>query len=184
VESTGREVVVRVARGVRVLAAVLMVPLAAGILVALVDAVRAGDPGVPFDRTGWSPFVGVGWAVALLVLVGVSVSLWALWATSVRLDRHGVTRSAFGRRRETGLQDLRRVQARGATTHGPTGPRPAAVLLLDREGRTAAAIRPTETGFDEALAVVRGWVQQRPDLLQDDDTAAVLGTVDPARPPA
>ncbi|PKW25958.1 hypothetical protein ATL31_0762 [Phycicoccus duodecadis] len=174
----------RVARGVRVLAAVLMVPLGAGILVAVVDALRAGDPGVSFDRTGWSAFVVLGWVVALLVLAGVGLSLWALWGTSVRLTPFGVARQTFGRRHETGLADLRRVQARGASTHGPTGPRPAAVLLLDRDGRVAAALRPTETGFDEGLAVVRGWVARRPDLLQDTDTAAVLGTVDPARPPA
>lgn len=175
---------VEVARGVRVLAAALGVPLCLGIALAAVDAVRARDPGLPFERTGWSPFVAAGWAVALAVLLGVGLSLWALWGTSVRLDRAGVTRRAFGRRRETGLPDLRRVQARGASTHGPTGPRPVAVLLLDREGRTVAALRPTETGFREALAVVRGWVEQRPDLVQDTDTAAVLGTVDAGRPTA
>lgn len=170
--------------GVRLLATALGVPLCAGIALAVLDTLRAGDPGLPFDRTGWSPFVAVGWGVALLVLAGVGLSLWALWGTSVRLTPFGVTRRSFGRRRETGLQDLRRVMARGATPHGRTGPRPVAVLLLDREGRTAAALRPTETGFDEALIVVRGWVERRPDLLQDIDTAAVLGTVDPSRPPA
>lgn len=173
----------RVARGMRVLGAVVLGPLCLGIVVAVLDAVRAGDPGVPFDRTGWSAFVVLGWAVAAVLLVGMLLALWGLWGTTVRLTPNGVSRRAFGRSRETGLQDLRRVLVQGAQTRGPTGPRPAVVSFLDAQGRTVGAVRPTETHFPEALAVVRGWVERRPDLLQDDDTAAVLGTVDPARPP-
>lgn len=173
----------RVARGMRVLGAVVLGPLCLGIVIAVLDAVRAGDPGVPFDRTGWSTFVLLGWTIAAMLLVGMLLALWGLWGSEVRLTPYGVSRRAFGRRRETGLQDLRRVLVRGALTRGPTGPRPAAVSFLDARGRTVGAVRPTETHFPEALAVVRGWVERRPDLLQDDDTAAVLGIVDPARPP-
>ncbi len=173
----------RVARGMRLLGAVVLGPLCLGIVVAGLDAVRAGDPGVPFDRTGWSPVVFLGWMVAALLLVVMLLALWGLWRTEVRLTPYGVSRRSLGRHRETGLQDLRRVLVRGALTRGPAGPRPAAVSFLDARGRTVGAVRPTETHFPEALAVVRGWVERRPDLLQDDDTAAVLGTVAAARPP-
>ncbi|QKE84157.1 hypothetical protein [Arthrobacter sp. NEB 688] len=177
-DDSGREVVVRVQRGLRLLGTVLMGPLCAGILVAVLDAARAGDPGVPLGRSGWSGYVALGWAVSLVLLLVMAGSLLVLWRTEVRVGPWAVSRrTAFGRR-ETGLQDLRRVVLRGPSAHGPTGPRPAALVLVDKDGRTVAALRPTETGFPEALAVVRGWVERRPDLVTDEDTAALLGAVD------
>lgn len=166
-------------QGLRLLLAVTAGPLCVGIVVGLVDALRAGDPGAPFGRTGWGPLVGVGWVVALSLLVAMSGALAVLWRTEVRLTPYGVSRRVLLGRRETGLQDLRRVVARGAVTHGATGPRPASLSFVDREGRTVGAVRPTETAFAEALGVVRGWVERRPDLVQDEDTAAVLGLAGP-----
>ncbi|WP_404349411.1 hypothetical protein LG324_15640 [Phycicoccus jejuensis] len=177
-----REVVVRVQRGLRLLATVIMAPLCLGILLAVVDAARAGDPGVPLGRSGWTGYVVGGWLVSGLLLVTMAGSLLVLWRTEVRVGPWTVTRRTVFTRRETGLQDLRRVVLRGPTTVSPTGPRPAAVLLVDKDGRTAAALRPSETGFPESLAVVRGWVERRPDLVRDEDTAALLAAVGPRTP--
>lgn len=167
----------RTQRGLRVLATVVMAPLCLGILLAVGDAVRAGDPGVPLGRSGWTGYVVVGWAVSGLLLVAMAGSLLVLWRTEVRVGPWTVVRRTVFARRETGLQDLRRIVLRGPTTFSPTGPRPAAVLLVDKDGRTAAALRPTETGFTEAMAVVHGWTQRRPDLVRDEDTATLLAAV-------
>ncbi len=168
------EVVVATDRGLRLLATGTMGPLCVGIVLAGLAALRSGDPGAPLGRTGWTPYVAWGWTVSLVVLVVMAVTLWALWSTEVRFTPWAVSSRVLGRRRETGVQDLRLVTLRGPVNRSATGPRPAAVVLVDREGRTVAALRPTETNFRAALDVVAGWVERRPDLVQDAATALVL----------
>lgn len=171
---TGDRVVVRAQQGLRVLGTVVLGPLAVGIVLALVEAVRAGDPGAPMDRTGWSPSVVLGWTVSVLVLAGAVLALGVLWSYRVTLDAGQVTWRLLGRHRRTALADVARVEVLARRPRSIAGDIAGALVVRDRRGGVVATFRPSETAWPAVLGILAGWAQRRPDLVRDEGTAALL----------
>lgn len=168
-------VVVRVRCSFRVLGLVVLGGLSVGVASSVVSAVVAGDPGAPLGRQGWSPHVVLGWLVSGTMLVVMVLGLWALLTYRTTWSREGVSSRALVLGWTVPVEDVARVVLEEPRNRSATGPRPAALNVVDRSGRVVAVLRPTETGWSGGLDVVRSWVRARPDLVADGDTAALLG---------
>lgn len=165
----------RVPWSFRLLGLVVLGGLAAGIVSSVVSAVVAGDPGAPLGRQGWSAYVVVGWVVSLAMLVVMVLGLAALLSYRTTWSATGVATRLLVLRWAVPVGDVVAVRLEPSRNRSATGPRPAALQVLDRPGRVVAVLRPTEDAWAAGLDVVRSWVRGRPDLVTDDDTAALLG---------
>lgn len=167
-------VVLGVDRGLRLVGTLLLVPLAAGIGLALLAAVQVGDPGAPMGRTGWSAAVAAGWVVSVVVLAGSVVALWALWSYRVVLDERQVSWRLLWLGRRTTVDEVARVEALAARPRSIAGDTPGALVLRGRDGAVVATFRPSETRWPAVLAMLGDWVRRRPDLVWDERTEALF----------
>ncbi len=167
-------VVLGVQPGLRLGGTVLLVPLAAGITLALLAAVGSGDPGAPMGGTGWSASVAAGWVVSVLVLVGSVLALWALWSYRVALDERQVSWRLLWLARCTPFEDVARVEALGSRPRSIAGDAPGALVLRGPYGEVVATFRPSETRWPAVLAMLLTWVRRRPDLVGDERTEALF----------
>ncbi len=163
-----------VSRGLRLVGTLLLAPLAAGIALALLAAVAAGDPGAPMGRTGWGAAVAAGWVVSLVVLAGSVIAMGVLWSYRVALDERQVSWRLLWLGRCTAVEEVARVEVLGSRPRSIAGDAPGALVLRGRDGEVVATFRPSESRWPAVLAMLTEWVRRRPDLVRDERTDALF----------
>ena len=139
----------------------------------IVLAVRERDWMAPVRDSGLgAPGAVVGWVIVGVLLLIIPLALKVLVGYRTVLDADGVV-APFGRGRFE-LSEL--TQVRWVPQGGPVNAanRPERFEILGDEVGLVARVARGEADWEAARAVLAHWARRRPDIVQDDPTAAVL----------
>ncbi|MBT9254254.1 hypothetical protein KMZ32_00925 [Phycicoccus sp. MAQZ13P-2] len=164
--------------GLVLLGVPLLGGLTVGVVIGIVDAVRAGNVGEPFGVDGWSPLVVVGWLVVLALLPLCAGALAVLVSFRSTLTTSRSTTWFLWRRSTVSVEDATAVELQHGRDFSVTGRRPAALVVRGADGEVAASYRSTEADWVAVLAVLREWVRRRPELVRDEATRELFAVLD------